>query len=100
MLTRREFSSYLVTGATALVTSGEVWPASKPEALQDQSESLDCDLLIKGGTVIDSDQKLHGLLDVAVNNGRILAVSPNIPEGRARMVVSAKDKIVTPGFID
>jgi dihydroorotase len=100
MLTRREFSSYLVTGATALVTSGEVWPASKPEALQDQSKSLDCDLLIKGGTVIDSDQKLHGLLDVAVNNGRILAVSPNIPEGRARMVVSAKDKIVTPGFID
>ena len=100
MLTRREFSRCLVAGGTALLTSLDMWPADKPYAPQDQNRNLECDLLIKGGTVIDADQKLHGVLDVAVNDGKILAVSQNIPEARARMVVSAKDKIVTPGFID
>src|ERR1700730_18073311 len=100
MLTRREFSRCLVAGGTALLNSLDMWPADKPHDPQDQNRNLDCDLLIKGGTVIDADQKLHSLLDVAVNDGKILAVSQNISEARARMVVSAKDKIVTPGFID
>jgi dihydroorotase len=100
MLTRREFSRCLVAGGTALMNSLDMWPADKPHSLQDQNRNLDCDLLIKGGTVIDADQKLHSVLDVAVNDGKILAVSQNIPEARARMVVSAKDKIVTPGFVD
>jgi dihydroorotase len=39
-------------------------------------------------------------MDVAVKNGRILEVSSNIPESRAVKVLSAKGKIVTPGFID
>jgi len=55
-----------------------------------QSASPDCDLLIKGGTVIDLD-KSAAALDVAVKNGKILEVSPNIPLP-ARSVVSAKAK--------
>jgi dihydroorotase len=43
---------------------------------------------------------LNGLFDVAVKGGKILAVSRDIPEAGARRVVSAKDKIVTPGLID
>jgi dihydroorotase len=57
-------------------------------------------LLIKGGTVVDPSQQLHGLFDVAVKNGTILAVSPNISATGAERVVSAKGKIVTPGLID
>jgi dihydroorotase len=100
MLTRREFSRSFLAGGTALLTSHNVWPADKPKVTQDQDVNLDCDLLIKGGTVIDAGQKVHSVLDVAVNDGKILAVSRNISEARARMVVSAKDMIVTPGFID
>jgi dihydroorotase len=43
---------------------------------------------------------VHAALDVAVKDGKILADSQNIPETGARNVMSAKGKIVTPGFID
>jgi dihydroorotase len=56
--------------------------------------------LIKGGTVIDPGQNLHAPLDVAVKDGKILELSPDIPAARALRVVSAKGKIVTPGLID
>jgi dihydroorotase len=59
-----------------------------------------CDLLIKGGTVLDPGQHSRAKMDVAVKAGKILEVSPDIPESRAAVVYSAKDKIVTPGFID
>ena len=50
-----------------------------------QSDSTrECDVLIKGGTVIDPSQHLHAVLDVAVKNGKILEVSRDFPEGRAR----------------
>jgi dihydroorotase len=38
--------------------------------------------------------------DVAVKDGKIVEVSPAIDEARSREVVPAKDKLVTPGFID
>ena len=58
------------------------------------------DLLIKGGTVVDPSQQLHAPLDVAVRNGKIADLAANISEDRATQVVSAKGRIVTPGFID
>ena len=100
MLTRREFSRYFLAGGTTLLASGDPWLAGKPQVPLDQSSDQNCDLLIKGGTVIDPGQRLHGSLDVAVKDGKILSVSRDIPEDRARNVISAKDKIVTPGFID
>jgi len=71
----------------------EVWE-------QALSAGLKYDLLIKGGTVIDPGQGLHGLLDVSVKNGKIFQVAKDIPPGPADRVVSAKGKIVTPGLID
>ena len=103
MLNRREFSRYFLAGGTALLTSGRFWPAANPPvfaAQRERSLNQDCDLLIKGGTVIDPGQQLHAPLDVAVKDGKILEISRDFPEGRALQVVSAKDKIVTPGFID
>ena len=49
---------------------------------------------------MDPGQRLHAPLDIAVKGGKILEMSPDIPESRALTVYSAKDKIVTPGFID
>src|SRR3984893_7044645 len=98
MLTRREFSK-LIAGSSLLASDSLAW-VSAPHPPAAQSASPDVDLLIKGGTVIDPGQNLHATLDVAVKNGKILEVSRDFPENRARRVVSAKDKIVTPGLID
>jgi dihydroorotase len=83
-----------------LLGSDKFLPAGNPPVYSDQSSSQDCNLLIKGGSVIDPGQHLHAALDVAVKDGKILEVSRDFPEDRARRVVSAKGKIVTPGLID
>ena len=58
------------------------------------------DLLIKGGTVIDPSQGIHGVNDVAVENGKIARVAPSIPIEEASRVVEVRGKLVTPGLID
>jgi len=58
------------------------------------------DLIIKGGTVIDPAEKINGINDVAIENGRIASVAPSIPSELARRVIEVKGKIVTPGLID
>lgn len=99
MLDRREFSKYFLAGGAAVLTPGAVWPA-RPGAPQEKQSSQTIDLLIEGGTVIDPGGNLHATLDVAVKDGKILEVGKNIPKERALKVVSAKDRIVTPGLID
>jgi len=95
MLSRRQFSK-LILGSGALASSN-LGRAFAPPA---QNAIQGCDLLIKGGTVVDPGQGLHAMLDVAVKDGTILELSPNILAARARNVVSAKGKIVSPGIID
>ena len=58
------------------------------------------DLLLKGGSVIDPAQDLRGVLDVAVQDGKIAQVAANIPASEARRVVHVPGKTVTPGLID
>src|SRR6202171_555680 len=100
MLNRREFSRYFIAGGAALLAPGGVWPAGIPEESPAQNSNPTFDLLIEGGTVVDPAQNLHASLDVAIRDGKIAEVSKNIAKERALKVVSAKDKIVTPGFID
>jgi len=61
---------------------------------------MTCELLLKGGTVVDPAQGLYGLRDVAINQGKITALEPDIPIGDAQEVIDATDLIVTPGLID
>ncbi len=56
-------------------------------------------LLIKNGHVIDPANKLDGVADVLVENGKIKKVSKNISES-ADEVIDAKNLIVTPGLVD
>ena len=58
------------------------------------------DLLIKGGRVIDPSQNLDAVRDVAISNGRIVRIGRDLPAARARQVIQAEGKIVTPGLID
>ncbi|MEO1009784.1 MAG: amidohydrolase/deacetylase family metallohydrolase [Bacteroidota bacterium] len=58
------------------------------------------DMLIKGGHVIDIKNDIDKVMDVAIKEGKIAKVSPNIPEGLAEAVVNAKGFYVVPGLLD
>ena len=55
------------------------------------------DLLIKGGTVVDPSQGIHGVNDVAIEDGKIARVGPDIDAAEAAQVVEVKGRVVTPG---
>ncbi len=61
---------------------------------------MNWDILIKGGTVVDPAQGLHGPSDVAISGEKIAAVDTNLDPANAVRVIDATGKIVTPGFID
>ena len=56
------------------------------------------DLLITGGRVMDPDSGLDAVLNVAVRDGVIVALTADTPE--AHQVVDAGGLVVAPGFID
>src|SRR3989475_4203771 len=58
------------------------------------------DLMLKGGRVVDPSSGLDGVLDVAVENGRIARVAAGIAPAEAKRVVEVGGKLVTPGLID
>ena len=58
------------------------------------------ELVIKNGTVVDPAQGIHARKDVAFANGRVSALSDEIPASEAREVLDAQGCFVTPGLID
>ena len=58
------------------------------------------DLLLKGGEVIDPSQDIRAKLDVAVTDGVISAVAPDIDPSSAARVINVDGNIVVPGMID
>jgi dihydroorotase len=58
------------------------------------------DLLLKGGTVVDAASGLDGVLDVAIENGKIARIAVGIAAGEAARVIEVGGKLVTPGLID
>ncbi|WP_422082426.1 amidohydrolase/deacetylase family metallohydrolase [Ulvibacterium sp.] len=58
------------------------------------------DMLIKGGHVIDAKNDIDKVMDVAIKEGKIAKVGPNIPKGQAEVVVNAKGFYVVPGLLD
>ena len=61
---------------------------------------MNYELIIKNGTVVDPAQDIHARKDVAFANGRVSAVSDDIPTSEAREVLDAEGCFVTPGLID
>jgi dihydroorotase len=57
------------------------------------------DLVIKSGRVIDPARRLDAMRDVAIADGRIAAIAPNISVEGAE-IMDARGKLVVPGLID
>ena len=58
------------------------------------------DLLLKGGEVIDPSLDIRAKLDVAVTDGILSAVAPDIDPSSAARVINVDGNIVIPGMID
>lgn len=58
------------------------------------------DLLLKGGHVIDPANDIDAPMDVAVADGKIAKVAPDIPTSQAAQSVDVTGAHVTPGLID
>ena len=56
------------------------------------------ELVIRGGTVVDGEGGTPVVVDVAVDDGRIVAVGTEL--GEAAEEIDATGKVVTPGFVD
>ena len=58
------------------------------------------DLVLRGGNVLDPSTGLDGILDVAVQNGVIARIAPEIAAAEATRTFEVRGKLVTPGLID
>src|SRR4029077_13002602 len=58
------------------------------------------DQLLRGGRVICPASGIDGIRDVAIRNGKIAAVQPDILPTSAREVIDVTGKLVLPGLID
>lgn len=57
-------------------------------------------MIIKGGHVIDPKNNIDGIMDVAIQDGKIAKVAKDIDTSFARQIVHANGMYVTPGLID
>ena len=67
------------------------------------SESLEgqvIDILLKGGHVIDPKNNIDSQMDVAIAEGKIIQVAPDIPVKDVRKIIDVKGMYITPGLID
>src|SRR3954467_1950980 len=81
-----------------LQTLGVAPLAAQAPALAQQQRRFD--ILIKNGEVRDPSRNFRQRADVAVLDGKIAAIEPNIPEDRGLDVVDANGLYVTPGLVD
>lgn len=58
------------------------------------------DLLLQGGHVIDPKNRIDGIMDVAIKDGRIARVSPSLSAKDAIKAIDVRGLYVAPGLID
>ena len=60
------------------------------------------DLVIRGGTVVDGTGATGIAADVAIEDGRVVAIEPGdaLSTAEARATIDATDRVVAPGFVD
>ncbi len=64
------------------------------------TQGIKYELCIKGGHVVDPANKVDDVRDVAICEGKILAVAPELDCSAAVQVVAGKGLVVMPGIID
>ena len=88
MMNRRQFVGAAAASAALLSRTPRAYAAPAPY-----------DLLIRGGRVIDPSRNISAIRDIAIAQGRIVAVEPSIL-GNTAETIDARGKIVIPGMID
>lgn len=58
------------------------------------------DLLLRGGRVIDAKNRIDGVMDVAIKDGKIARVAPGLSAGDAIKTIDVRGMVVAPGLID
>ena len=58
------------------------------------------DILLKGGHVIDPKNKIDSQMDVAIVDGKIFQVAPEIPVKNVKNIIDVSGMYVAPGLID
>ena len=58
------------------------------------------DLILTEGHVVDPTNKVNGVMDIAIKDGKIAAVSTDLSTAECKHLISAKGFYVTPGLID
>lgn len=58
------------------------------------------DLILSSGFVIDPRNNINQVCDIAVKDGKIALVAPDIDQSLAKEVIDVSGKLVTPGLID
>jgi len=58
------------------------------------------DLLLSSGFVIDPRNNINQICDIAVKDGKIALVAPNIDRSLAAEHIDVRGKLITPGLID
>lgn len=97
-LTRRELLASLAVSGALSAAPLKSAPLARGAENEDSRDSYD--LLIQGGRVIDPLQNIDAVCDVAITGSKVARVESDIPAARARQVLNAQGKIVTPGLID
>jgi dihydroorotase len=64
------------------------------------AQSPEYDLLLKGGHILDPKNGVDAVRDLAIADGRIAAIEPEIPSSKAKKTLDAGGLYVTPGLID
>jgi N-acyl-D-amino-acid deacylase len=82
---------HCVAGAGALIALSTLVVAAQPDTLYD--------VVIRGGQLLDGTGRAAFAADVAIRGERIAAIG-SLPDARARIVIDAQGRYVTPGFID
>ena len=58
------------------------------------------DLILKGGRVIDPAKSMDQIADIAIQDGKVVAVEPNIDSTKSRLTINVAGLLVVPGLID
>jgi N-acyl-D-amino-acid deacylase len=64
-----------------------------------QSATIEYDLIVRGGRLIDGTGRPGFIADVGIRNGRIARIG-NLHGARANREIDARGQVVAPGFID
>ena len=84
----------------SLAVVAAILTLSNPSGVRTQGTQAQYDLLLKGGHVIDPQNRIDRNMDVAVLAGKIAAVAENIAANQAKQTIDVAGLYVTPGLVD